>query len=113
MFENTAFWDKLAIKCYRSLLKDNPKTALILNNLALAYIRTNKLKQAIKYFRKAISVDKQYLDPYYHLGKTFQKMGQKKQAIYYLKKYEEITAAQKGHPLIVAELVSQLLEDTL
>ncbi|MCH1429953.1 MAG: tetratricopeptide repeat protein [Chlamydiales bacterium] len=113
MFSNTLFWDKLAIKCYRKLMKENPNNPLIFNNLALAYLRVSKSKQAIKYFRKAISIDKEYLDPYYHLGKLFQQLEQKKQALYYLKKYEHLHSQAKGQPQIVADLVSKLLVETL
>jgi tetratricopeptide (TPR) repeat protein len=113
MFSNTLFWDKLAIKCYRKLMKQSPNIPLIFNNLGLAYLRVNKHKQAVKYFRKAISLEKSYLDPYYHLGKLFQRLGQKKQALYYLKKYEELHTKAKGQPQIVAELVNKLLIETL
>lgn len=108
MFKNTAFWDKLAIRCYRKLIKMNDKVALIHNNLGLAYLRTQKINQAIKSFKKAIRCDEKYMEPYYHLGKVYHDLGERKKALSYYTQYEVLNAQKKGKPKIVAELVAKL-----
>ncbi len=108
MFENTQFWDELAVKSYRDILKKNPKNPLIHKNLGLAYQRLGKLNKAIRSFERAIKWDKRYKEALYHLGCALQKMGKKAEAIRAFCKYNNLQEEEKGKAPVVDDLLEQL-----
>ena len=46
----------------------NPNLPELNNNLGLVYLNLNEIEKAIKYFQKAISLNKNYLLAYTNLG---------------------------------------------
>ena len=91
MYQDTTFWDELAIKSYKTILKKNPNSPLIYNNLALAYARTNRENKAIRALQKAIKQDKTYTDAYYHLGNLYKKHDKIKEANSCFKNYDKFS----------------------
>ena len=55
------------------LMQDNPNP-IVFNNLGQAYSQLNKPDSAFKYFDKAISLDKNFVDAYFQRGKAKQKI---------------------------------------
>ena len=109
MYGNTRFWDELAIQSYRTILKSKPNSALIHNNLGLAYVRIGKLNKAIRSFQRAIKCDPQYLDAHYHLGATCQKVGDLKGAARHLSRYKKLRTERDDKPAPdVQELLDRL-----
>ena len=108
MESNHEFWDKLAIKAYKSLLKKNPECAMIHNNLGIVYLRTEKINKAINCFKRCIKFDKNYVDAYYHLGKAYLKIGENQKSILYLTKYTKIQEKSKIYNSVVAEVLSDI-----
>lgn len=102
---NTHFWDQLAIKSYRSILKAKPGSALIHNNLGLAYVRVGNLAQAARSFRKAIRCDREYADPHYHLGTTEELMGNPDKALKHFKEFRRLT---QEDPEVVEQILKRL-----
>ena len=90
MFKDTEFWDQLAINTYKSLLKKNPDTSFLHQNLALAYMRTNKTNKAITSLKRAIKCDNKNIDAYYHLATFYYQTKQYRQALIQFKKYKKL-----------------------
>lgn len=113
------FWDLLAIQAYQYILRKAPKNALMHHNLGLAYLRTERSNKAIRSFLRAVKYDKDCLDAYYHLGKTYQDLNQPKMAMRYYKSYRRILEEQLSSrklpevkkPSVVEDLMKKLAED--
>ncbi|MDF2578247.1 MAG: Anaphase-promoting complex, cyclosome, subunit 3 [Chlamydiales bacterium] len=84
---NTTFWDRLAVKSYRAMLRYKPQHALLHMNLGLAYIRLGQTPQAIRSLKKAIQCDSQHLEPSYHLAALYLQLGNHKEALHYYRLY--------------------------
>jgi len=91
MFSNSNFWDKLAVQSYKAILKNKPGTAIIHNNLGLAYLRLKLPQKAVRSFQRAIKLDKTPANTYYHLGCTYEKIGKRAESIRFLTRYSKLT----------------------
>lgn len=70
---------------YEKTLALEPKHVYALNNLGVVYMSRNKNGQAVKAFRKAIHLKKDYADPYYNLACLHSKWNNIDSAMRYLR----------------------------
>lgn len=57
-----------AIDVYQSIIKDEPKNAVVLNKLGVAYQQMGGISTAEKYYKRAASADKKFSSPVNNLG---------------------------------------------
>ena len=62
-----------ALSEFKLSLDKSPDSALANNNVGVAYLYEGAFDEAIKYFRRAISLDKKYLDGWTNLAYTYNK----------------------------------------
>lgn len=62
-----------AIQCYRKALSQQPKRAVIYNNLGSALRADGQFEQAVSAFRHALKLDDNLAAAWYNLGKTYKK----------------------------------------
>ena len=60
-----------AIQTYEDMLRDNPKNALYLNMIGIAYLDLSNFNQAKKYFLRASKADKKYSSAVNNLGMVY------------------------------------------
>lgn len=60
-----------ASKLYKLYLNTDPKNELVLNNLGVTCFKTDHFKEAIKYYKQAISYDDKYERAYVNLAKAY------------------------------------------
>jgi len=60
-----------AIQSYQDLLKSDPKNALFLNMIGIAYLDLGNFEQAKKYFQRASRADKKYASAVNNLGMVY------------------------------------------
>jgi tetratricopeptide (TPR) repeat protein len=60
-----------AIQTYEDLLKDDPKNAVFLNMIGIAYLDLSNFNQAKKYFLRASKADKKYSSAVNNLGMVY------------------------------------------
>jgi tetratricopeptide (TPR) repeat protein len=111
--QDTGFWDDLAVRSYKYLLKNNPNSPLIHHNLGLVYQRLKNEDLAIRHFKKALKADVNHLDAYYHLGKLLIRTKRGKKARKYLEHYEKLSKhryleKKRGPPNPVSLLLRKL-----
>lgn len=70
---------------YEKTLALNPKHVHALNNIGVVYMSRNNNGQAVKAFRKAIRLKKDYADPYYNLACLHSKWNNVDPAMRYLR----------------------------
>jgi protein O-mannosyl-transferase len=68
-----AFWS--------DVIKRSPKKARAYNNYGVALCESNKYTDAIEYFKKAITLDKNYPDPWFNMAAAYNYLGNIDQAI--------------------------------
>lgn len=66
-------------------LKNNTNDSFIKFAIALEYIKKNDDRKALEYFSDILNNDPDYVGTYYHLGKLYERLGEKENAI---KSYE-------------------------
>lgn len=108
MYDNTAFWDDLAIQAYKTILKTNKGNPLVHKNLGLAYARTGRLNKAARSLQRAIKADKNYLEAYYHLGSIYEQMGKKVEAIRAFNNYHKRACVIKKESPVVNGILENL-----
>ena len=62
-------------------LESDPNDSFILYAIATEYNVQNDLKNALKYYLQLTEKHPDYVGTYYHLGKLYEKMGQKEEGI--------------------------------
>ena len=62
-------------RLYRNILKYEPQSARINNNLGNLYFDKGDMEQAELYYRRAIEIDDVFAEPYYNLGTIIQSRG--------------------------------------
>ena len=62
-------------------LEQEPNDSFLLYALATEYLRIDKLEMALFYYENLIKNHKDYLGTYYHLGKLYETVGRKEDAI--------------------------------
>jgi tetratricopeptide (TPR) repeat protein len=60
-----------AIQTYEDMLRDNPKNAVYLNMIGIAYLDLSNFNQAKKYFLRASKADKKYSSAVNNLGMVY------------------------------------------
>ena len=70
-----------AIQTYQDVLKTDPKNAVVLNMVGIAYLNLSKFDQARKYFERSAKVDKKYSSAVNNLGMVFYHQKNFKRAI--------------------------------
>lgn len=61
-------------------LENNPKDSFVLYAIATEYNAKGDVENALKFYQKTTENDPDYLGTYYHLGKLYEKLGQKELA---------------------------------
>ncbi|ODS33527.1 MAG: hypothetical protein SCARUB_01351 [Candidatus Scalindua rubra] len=70
-----------SVKFYKEALKEEPKKAIIYNNLADAYMNLGQLDQAVRFAKEAIARPQEQTLSYVTLAEVYRDMGEHKQAI--------------------------------
>lgn len=102
----TAFWDKLAIQAYKSLLKGNPNSSLAHHNLGLAYLRIGRANKAIRSFLRALKGDKLFSSAYYHLSTAYNLEGRPTKALHSLGLFRKLQEQDKQQTNVLDEIIS-------
>ena len=76
----------MAERLYVTILKIDPKFVTAMNNLGVIYMSQNKYENAQQLFRNAISINTNYVDPYYNLACIHTLSGDMAKGLDYLKK---------------------------
>jgi len=63
------------------MLLQQPKDCFLLHALGLEWIKLGEIEKALKCFMNVILNDENYVGTYYHLAKTYEKLGQTEQAM--------------------------------
>lgn len=77
------------------MLAQSPKDCFLLHALALEHIKINEIEKGISLFKKVIDINENYIGSYYHLAKSFEKIGDEQNAIFYYKKGIQIAMILK------------------
>lgn len=65
-----------AVRYFNRALTLNPKHALSLDGMGLAYFMQGQFEQAMKYFKRCLEISPSMTDARNHLGSVYQEMGQ-------------------------------------
>jgi tetratricopeptide (TPR) repeat protein len=82
-----------AIHEYEDLLKTEPKNAVFMNMIGIAYLNISNLNQAKKYFERAIKTDKTYSSAVNNLGMVWYQQKNYRRAI---REYQRAVAVDPG-----------------
>lgn len=63
------------------MLIASPGDCFLLHAIGLEYVKINELEKALASFKKVIETNPEYVGTYYHLAKTFEKMGNNEEAV--------------------------------
>jgi tetratricopeptide (TPR) repeat protein len=74
-----------ALTSYRLALRDHPADLRILQNMAIAYTKTNRIDEAIRYYRKALEIDQGLAGAHYGLAFLLMKRGENDAAVHHLR----------------------------
>ena len=85
-----------AIQTYQDLLKSQPKSAIFLNMIGIAYLDLSNLDQAKKYFQRSSKADNKYLSAVNNLGMTWYYQKNYRRAIREYKRAASIDPTQAG-----------------
>ncbi|HCS49918.1 MAG TPA: hypothetical protein DIW61_17395 [Candidatus Aminicenantes bacterium] len=85
-----------ALKIYDRLKKNNPRDYRIYQDMAIMYESLHDLNQARENMKQAVDLNP-YFETYFNYSILLEKMGDLREAIYYLKRYLE-TTPEKGSP---------------
>jgi len=76
-----------AITSYRLGLRDNPNDLTILQNIAICFSKTGQVEEAIRHYRRALSLDGTLTGAHYGLGFLLLKKGEPEQAAEHLRAF--------------------------
>jgi len=85
-----------AIQSYQDLLKADPKNAVFMNMIGIAYLDVNNYEQAKKYFARSAKADKKYASPVNNLGMVYYHQKNFRAAIREYKRAATIDPDQAG-----------------
>jgi hypothetical protein len=85
-----------AIEFWEKTLEIQPDSAIVKNNIGLAYIEKGLIQSAIDYFNEAISLDPKMEVVYENLNKAYSKVGEKESALKIYKKLLEIRGEEQN-----------------
>ena len=76
------FWRIMnRIEKLNEMLLQQPKDCFLHHALGLEWIKLSEMEKALNSFLNVISIDENYVGTYYHLAKTYEKLGQVEQAV--------------------------------
>jgi tetratricopeptide (TPR) repeat protein len=78
-----------ALTSYRLALRDHPADPRVLQNMAIAFTKTNRLEEAIRYYRKALEVDYSLAGAHYGLAFLLMRRGERAAAAQHLRAFLE------------------------
>ena len=85
-----------AIQSYQDLLKEQPKNALFMNMIGIAYLDLGNFVQAKRYFLRASKADKKYSSAVNNLGMVYYHQRDFRRAIREYQRAEQIEPNQAG-----------------
>ncbi|MGI8745971.1 MAG: tetratricopeptide repeat protein [Bryobacteraceae bacterium] len=91
----------------KSLISQNPGDAFTRYGLAMEYVKSGELEQAVSEFREVLASDPQYSYAYFHGGQTLEKQGLIDQSREWYEKGIE-AARKKGDQKALSELQAAL-----
>lgn len=74
-----------ALTSYRLALRDHPADARVLQNMAIAYTKTNRADDAIRHYRRALEVDVELPGAHYGLAFLLMRRGEIEAAVEHLR----------------------------
>lgn len=80
-----------AIGVYQTMLQDEPRNAVLLNKIGIAYHQMTKLDQAKRYYERSIKMDKNYANAINNLGTVHYNRKKYRQAVKYYRRALEIS----------------------
>jgi len=76
-----------ALTSYRLALRDNPQDIRVLQNIAIAYSKTQQHEEAIRFYRKALEIDPALGGAHYGLAFLLLKRGEVEAASVHLERF--------------------------
>ena len=76
-----------ALTSYRLALRDHPTDLRVLQNIAIAYSKTRRHDEAIRYYRKALEIDNTLGGAHYGLAFLLLKRGDSEAAVSHLEEF--------------------------
>ena len=76
-----------ALTSYRLALRDHPADLRVLQNMAIAYTKTNRVDEAIRFYRRALEIDGSLAGAHYGLAFLFIKRGENELAVSHLRAF--------------------------
>src|SRR6185503_448053 len=76
-----------ALTSYRLALRDNPVDLRVIQNMAIAFTKTNRHDEAIRYYRKALEIDQTQSGAHYGLAFLLMRRGEKDTATKHLRAF--------------------------
>ncbi len=76
-----------ALTSYRLALRDHPNDTRVLQNMAIAFTKTHRHDEAIRYYRRALEVDPSLAGSHYGLAFLLMKRGETEYAQQHLEKF--------------------------
>jgi tetratricopeptide (TPR) repeat protein len=76
-----------ALTSYRLALRDHPTDLRVLQNMAIAYTKTNRVDEAIRFYRKALEVDGSLAGAHYGIAFLLIKRGETGPAVQHLRSF--------------------------
>lgn len=76
-----------ALTSYRLALRDHPADPRILQNMAIAYTKTQRVDEAIRYYRRALEIDDNLAGAHYGLAFLLMRRGETDYAVKHLQTF--------------------------
>lgn len=84
------------IEKIKGMLETQPDDCFLLHALGLEFLKLNQIEEAILQFEKVIKVNEEYVGTYYHLGRAYEKTGNREKAVNIYEKGIIIAKSQKN-----------------
>lgn len=105
---DTSFWDKLAIKSYKTLIQQKPNQPILHYNLGIVYLRLKQNSLAIRELKKSIHNKGANAEAHYHLGVLYYQDNKHRKALACLKKYQELSNGSARDLMQTKQLIEQI-----
>ncbi len=76
-----------ALTSYRLALRDNPVDLRVIQNMAIAFTKTNRHDEAIRFYRKALEIDQSLAGAHYGLAFLLLRRGERDTAATHLRTF--------------------------
>jgi tetratricopeptide (TPR) repeat protein len=84
----------------QKMLEEEPDDLFLNYSLAIEYISSGQVEEAVQSFLKVISLKTDYVPSYYQLGKIYEGNSENEKALQYFRKGLEFARAQKNNKAI-------------